>query len=179
MLVSLLNNDLLYETEEDRKPVRDAAFSIISRVSCIQVSNGELDAYEVFERTNNLLNTIISGIVLSDNIPRLAMLYDNLPPVTLLNLGKNEAYHEDVRKLYALMALSKFKNSMIDQDIFDEFDNINEKKLRRTVETLIFNREEVETQVDMDNELIPQNKTLAFKRPTFKQLKEIGDYRRM
>ena len=184
LLLAKLDNEYLFESKGEKEKAKEVALSLIKSISCIQVAdyeNEEFDPYTVFERTNVLLNTIISGIVLTDryNIHYLNMMYMNMPPESLISLIKFGEDPIEVRKLFGLMALSKFKESEIDHNIFDIYDNISLSKLKATVKTLIEEKTPIETLDDIDDIYVSPNKKMVFQRPSFKQLKEAGDYRRM
>lgn len=172
LLMSQINDDFMHESEEEKEKIKEVSYEIINEVSLLQVSD-ELDSYTIFQRTNELLNTIISGLNCCDNIPSFKMISENYTPEQMIKHGLlNKENPLPLRKLYGLVALSKFKNSDIDYQIFDSADKIDEKKLFYVLNELISRKEEYSF---LGSE---EGKCLT-KRPSFKALKELTDYRRM
>lgn len=169
VLISILNNDLIYDTEQAKNEAMNDALYILKNVSKIQVSNDN-DSFTIFERTNSLLKDILSGIICSDNIQQLKLLYFNASPRKLLGLSFNEDVSDNEKKLYQLMALSKVDYSE-GINIFNDNDEIDYNRLKVVIIPLIING------VNNKKDLTDTNvKKLAFKRPSYKVLKDSESY---
>ena len=166
VLIATLDDEEIYQTKEEKIKAKDDIYYILRNVSSIQVSDND-DSFTIFERTNNLLKDILSGIICCDNIGKLRMLYDNASPKSLLRFSLDEDLTDQEKKLYKLMALSKIDSSH-DYNIFNDNYEIDYNRLH-ALSYMVFNEE---TNIS-DNEV---NK-LEFKRPTYKQLKKLESYK--
>ncbi len=175
LLMSKINDDFVYPEEEEREKLYNASLEIIKNASLLQVSNDDKDTYTIFERTNNVLNITLQGLIFSDNIIKLNLVLKNLPPKLLLERGREEE-NENIRKLYGLIALSKFDNVESDDDIFNMFDTIDEEKLYDKVSLLAMRNEPFTKNNYSESQT---SKKLSLRRPTLKELKDCGDYIKM
>ncbi len=173
ILMEQINDDFIYTEEESKRLMKDS-LEILKNVSSLQVCDDENDALTIFERTNSILNTALDGLINCENIYKLNMTFNNCSPQVLTEKGKLEE-NEQLKKLYGLVALSKFNHVESDSDIFNIFDSIDEKKLYEKLKYLIKENESFNMEKDNDE----FNKQLLFRRPTFRELKKYGDYKRM
>ena len=170
LLVSQLDNDLLYETQEEKDIALSSIYYLLSNISSIDVSS-EYDSFTIFERTNSLLYAIMSGLLCSSNVLKLRMLYDNASPLLLINMAKKDREESNqVKLLYKLMALFKMNYSTIDYKIFNDSEEIDEDSLDSVLNELLSNNK------NSCIEPIDNNKKILFRRPTYKVLKENESY---
>ena len=71
ILFSSINNDVIYPTVFERKKAFDDSFEIINRILSLNIVSEKFDSYTIFERTNEVLIDIISGLISCENISRL------------------------------------------------------------------------------------------------------------
>lgn len=166
LLLAQLDNDLLYDDAYYKESAKEDAFYLLNKVSNIQVSEDD-DPFTIFERTNSLLSSILAGLTCSENLGKLRLVYDNADPRVLLNIAiMDREMVKPLYRLHLLMALSKINNSDVDYQIFNDNEEIDDKKLLHVVGGLLFDgnkpvNDEKEKEV---------YKSLSFKRPSFKQL---------
>ncbi len=175
ILMNQLNDDFVYPDREERERLIDDTFEILKEVSLLQVCSDDKDAYTIFERTNDILSTAVDGLLRCENITALNMIFNNSSPAMLIEKGRKKE-DEQLRKLYALVALSKFDNVESDEDIFNMFDFVDEKKLYEKVSSLSKERRSYEIKRDNSESY---EKVLKLRRPTLRELKESGDYVQM
>ena len=172
ILFSSINNDVIYPTVFERKKAFDDSFAIINRILSLNIVSEKFDSYTIFERTNEVLIDIISGLISCENISRLKILADNVTPEKLLMLSKSiEDF--DTKKLYELLAYSKYEDVVLDDSIFDVFDKVDENKLCCKINEQIQLKGTISNSFDSNS----SEKKLIYRRPTFKELKRMEGYR--
>lgn len=174
ILFASINDDFIYPTVHERKQAFNDSFAIISRILSLNVSSEEFDPYTIFERTNEVLIDVISGLTTCENISRLKILADNATPEKLLVLSK-DIEDLETRKLYELLAYSKYDDAVLDDSVFDLFDKVDESKLCEKISEHIKLKRTFLSSYALNSD----EKKLIYRRPSFKELKRMGDYRQL
>ena len=184
VLLSIIKDDFWYETKEDQQRALESAIEIIGDLSCFQVTK-DFNPQDNFERTSNLIATIISGLCACEDITKFRLYQRNASFKSLYYSKKDYGeMTEDLRKLYLLMAYSKFEDVNRDHEMFDENNQLSFEKLSNLIKKNV--KENVplkdERHYDETKErpytLIQKEKEdkplqLTLRRPTLKQLREL------
>lgn len=170
VLLTVINDDFWYQTEEEKIQAYNSALEIIRDLTTFDVTEDD-DPEVNFERTNNLLTTIISGLCSCDDLNRFRVYQRNINFKEIYNSKKEyDEMPESLILLYLLIAYSKFKDIgnghlMFDEDNKVAFDRLGSLILDNVRNDVPLKEEELDYS---DN----QGKKLKFQRPSLKQLRK-------
>ncbi len=172
VLLTVINDDFWYQTEEEKIQAYNSALEIIGDLTTFNVTEGD-DPEVNFERTNNLLTTIISGLCSCDDLNRFRVYQRNINFKEIYNSKKEyDDMPESLVLLYLLIAYSKFKDIGNGYLMFDEenkvtFDRLGKLILDNVANEVPLKEENLDFDYGYDNV-----KRLKFQRPSLKQLRK-------
>lgn len=167
---AILNDSFWFDSKESRRFALKSSLEVIKDLSSFQVcseepaTNQEYTTY--YERTNNLLSTIIAGLCEVEDINHFRMFQKNSG--FKLNYGgvDPDDRTDNFTKLYLLTAYSKFEDVGRDYLMFDKDNKVSAERLKRLID---FNKKDnvpfVENQLEKDDES-------EIKRPTLEMLRK-------
>ena len=170
VLKNITTDPFWYDTGIKRRKAGKDARTILENASCISVlEENEINPEKNFRRTNEIIKTLLNGLISCENISGVEWITKISNPETILNKKILTEEQKEVRMLYELIILSKLPDTGIDHLIFDEDDTINETKLLEVLKEKIKNKEKQESKIET---YIPKTKKLQFQRPTLRDLKD-------
>lgn len=170
VLFAILNDDFWFDSRESRNFALKSSLEVIKDLSSFQVcsneptTNQEYTTY--YERTNNLLSTIIAGLCEVEDINHFRMFQKNSG--FKLNYGgiDPDDRTDNLIKLYLLTAYSKFEDVGRDYLMFDNDNKVSAERLKRLIDYNIKdNVPFVENPLEKDDES-------EIKRPTLEMLRK-------
>lgn len=173
VLASIVKDDFWYETKEEQEMAFNSALEIIEDLSCFQVTS-EFDPEINFERTTNLLATIVIGLCDCDDLNRFRLYQKNASFSCLYNGKKDyENMSQEMRIVHLLIAYSKFVDIGKDDEMFDENNNVSYERLCNLVTYCIKNNIPLKEDSIEKSDDVP--KKLTFVRPTLNELRKVKE----
>lgn len=185
VLYSIINDNFFYETKRARESAYTNSLKIIDDLTSFQVAN-DFDPDVIFERTNNLITTIVSGLCSCGDINQFRIVEKNSSLESLIHFSNKCDLDIDTPKnlkiLYLLIAYSRFIDIGRDHLIFDENNmvsyenlkllinqNINEQVPLKNMENIVID----ENLLSENKGLVDSPKKLTFERLTLRQLRNL------
>lgn len=133
VLFAILNDDFWFESDKGKEFALKSALEVIRDLSTFQVCSND-NALIQYERTNNLLNAIISGLCEVSDISRFR-LYQRNSGLKLNYCGVSiEDRTDNLVRLYLLNTYSKFMDVGCDYMMFDKDNKVSIPKLKMLIE---------------------------------------------
>ena len=170
VLKSIIDDPFWYDTGIKRRKAGKDARTILENASCINVlEENEINPEKNFARTNEVIKTILNGLISSNNISGVEWITKVSNLETILNKKILQEEQKEIRILYELIVLSKLPDTGVDHLIFNDDNTISEEKLLEIIKEKIKNKEKKESKIER---FVPKTKKLQFQRPSLKNLKD-------
>ena len=170
ILEEMLNDDFWIENSKNRRRAKKDVLTLLENTSCINVNEeNNFDPEQNFLRVNEILKTMLLGFCSIENPSGIDWITKTTSPVELLNRKILSEENQRIRMMYELILLSKLPDTGVDHLIFNEDNKIDESKLLIVLKYKISNDEQKERTTKNNLDI----KTLRFRRPTLKELKNI------
>jgi len=136
LLLSVINDDFWYDNKKRKDNALVSSFEIINDLTKFDINSDDNESF--VERRNNLYTTIIKGICEVGDIIDFRLYQKNVSFNSVVNKINNcdEEELSDLKKLYYLVALSKYNENENIDDIYDSLNKISIKKLENKFKNL-------------------------------------------
>lgn len=172
LILAIVNSELFYPSNTCNLQAKRAVLEELKEILSLQEYDFKnFDPDDEFEKTNRLIRTVLLGFACAENMPRFKIELDNVSPSYAYKAMSNHDRALEMRKLYGIAGLSKYRDFRITDNIYDKDNNVDLDNINWLLKGKISRGDPLKmTRYNLTN-LDEQ-----FERTSYKQLKKIKDY---